>query len=79
MAFTGSITSGNNDEQNGIGGPASAFGKSSSKLPKMGKVLTFKGDRPQKFTGTGAGKLNKTGATTKSESLSRLRSKGALA
>ena len=60
-------TSGNNDSEPGIGGKANAMGIRTEFSPKA--FL-----RP-----TGAGKLNKSGATTKSESLSRLRGKGALA
>ena len=71
MAYTGSITSGNNDDQTGMGGGGSAVGKST---PTLGAKKLFVRKNP------GApGKLAKSGASTKSESLSKLRGKGALA
>lgn len=74
MAYNGAITAGNNDNEPGIGGKASALGMSRSPFAKVGAM-----GKPQKFAGTNAGKLSKSGATTKSESLARLRGKGALA
>lgn len=68
MSYKGNITAGNNNDEPGIGGKASAAGMSRS---------PFAVKAP--FKGTNAGKLSKSGATTKSESLARLRGKGALA
>jgi hypothetical protein len=70
MAFTGAVTSGNNDDQNGIGGGGSAIGKSQ---PMNSAKKLFVRKNP------GApGKLSKN-ASTRSESLAKLRGKGALA
>jgi hypothetical protein len=66
--YSGSITAGNNDNETGIGGTASASGKVRSPLAMK-----------KPFIGTGSNKLSKSGATTKSESLARLRGKGAIA
>ncbi len=69
---------GNDDDFNGSGGPASAFGKSSIKNGKFQGAKSLK-PSSKAFKGDSAGKLNKSGATTRSESLARLRGKGALA
>ena len=69
---------GNDDDFNGSGGPASAFGKSSVKFGSKGANKTLK-PSSKAFKGDSAGKLNKSGATTRSASLARLRGKGALA
>lgn len=68
MAFNGSMV-GNGDQPDGFGGGGSAIGKSTSG-PK--KLFTKK-------TPGASGKLGKGGASTRSESLSKLRGKGALA
>lgn len=80
MAFTGRMVGGD-DDQDGSGGPATAFGASNGgfgKTPSAGRVrLTKTVTMP--FQKDSAGKLSKSGASTKSESLARLRGKGALA
>lgn len=69
MAYTGAQTSGNNDEQNGIAGKVSAFGRSTT----LGKSALKRKIGMSKGSG---GKLGK--ASTTSESLSKLRGKGAI-
>ena len=71
MAFNGSMV-GNGDQPDGFGGGGSAAGKSSSTSPAGKKLFT------KKLPGA-PGKLGKGGASTRSESLSKLRGKGALA
>ncbi len=71
---------GGDDNQDGAGGPASAFGSSKSGFAKPPAL------RPQRiikavsnpFRNDSAGKLSRSGAGTRSESLARLRGKGAL-
>lgn len=83
MAFTGAFVGGD-DNQNGAGGPASAFGSSkpyfgksrmSGGIPGPSKVIKAV---TNPFHSDNAGKLSKS-ASTRSESLARLRGKGALA
>ena len=65
--------------QPSIGGKSSDIGgKSSMKTMSSGRSLnTFGKKNP--FSRDGSGKLNTSGSTTKSESIARLRGKGALA
>jgi hypothetical protein len=67
MAYSGSITAGNEDAQNGLGDATPAAGP---------RVLGARKLFMQKNPGA-PGKLGKT--STKAESLSKLRGKGALA
>ena len=70
MAYTGSITAGNEDQPSGLG----SLGKSTNPTgPRvLGARVLF-----QKKTPGAPGKLGKS--STKAESLSKLRGKGALA
>lgn len=70
---------GNDDDVNGVGGPAPSTGTGKVKFGKSGFSKSGVLGKKRVFAGEGAGKLNKSGATTKSESLARLRGKGALA
>jgi hypothetical protein len=70
MAYTGSITAGNEDNQNGLGGG------DSNKLSKGSRVLGARRLFMLKNPGS-PGKLGKS--STKAESLAKLRGKGALA
>lgn len=67
MSYTGSITSGNEDQPSGLGGTTPAAGP---------KVLGTRRLFTKKMPGS-PGKLGKT--STRAESLSKLRGKGALA
>lgn len=73
MAFTGRFVGADENQDGAIKSPGTGRA--------LGTRLMEKpiGMAKKSFGNTGAGKLSKSGATTKSESLARLRGKGALA
>lgn len=72
MGFTGRMVAADDNQDGAFKGPGTgrALGTRLAEKPIGMK---------KSFANTGAGKLSKSGATTKSESLARLRGKGALA